>query len=126
MRNANLPLPDLGCSCGAPGCRYDATFGNPLRKPRVRLPKANVTGEKRQWVKCRTCGTVAYYDYIPYGLSNPIMVLGCGHTPVVVRNGDIGADRITAEEAEPLYLQQAYDRAVAVRRDARIPGAEHA
>lgn len=124
MRNANLPLPDLGCSCGKPGCSYDAKFGNPLRKPHVRLPKAPTPGEQRQWVKCRTCGTVAYYDFIPFGLGNPIRVLGCGHSPLGTR--DLGADRITAEEAEPLYLQQAYERAVAARQDARIPGAEHA
>ena len=36
-------------------------------------------GEKRQWTRCLTCGNVAYYDYVPYGLGNPVMWLPCGH-----------------------------------------------
>lgn len=36
-------------------------------------------GYKRQWVKCRECGQVAYYDYIPFSLANPVMTLPCGH-----------------------------------------------
>jgi hypothetical protein len=36
-------------------------------------------GKKRQWVKCKTCDRVFYYDYTPYGLSNPYMESACGH-----------------------------------------------
>jgi len=36
-------------------------------------------GYKRQWVECKTCGNVAYYDYLPYSLSNPVQSLPCGH-----------------------------------------------
>ena len=36
-------------------------------------------GMERQWKRCRTCGWTGFYDYIPYGFSNPIMVMGCGH-----------------------------------------------
>lgn len=80
-------------------------------KPRVRMPKGPARGEKRQWVKCRTCGTVAFYDFVPYSLGNPIMFLGCGHSPIGSR--DLGADRISEETAAPLFLAQATERALA-------------
>lgn len=53
-------------------------------------------GHKRQWLKCRTCATVAYYDYVPYSLSNPIMWMPCGHG---LTERDMGADSISADEA---------------------------
>lgn len=37
------------------------------------------SGMRRQWVRCRECGWVGYYDYTPYSLSSPVMTLGCGH-----------------------------------------------
>lgn len=37
-------------------------------------------GMERQWVRCRTCGRVGYYDYTPGGLSNPARWLKCGHS----------------------------------------------
>jgi hypothetical protein len=54
-------------------------------------------GMKRQWTKCRTCGNVAYYDYLPYGLSNPVMSLPCHHGV----GGDFNRSitRISADEA---------------------------
>lgn len=36
-------------------------------------------GKKRQWVRCKQCGCVAYYDYVPHSLANPVMLLTCGH-----------------------------------------------
>lgn len=39
------------------------------------LPK----GMRRQWTECRKCGNVAYYDFTPGSLSNPIMSLPCHH-----------------------------------------------
>lgn len=36
-------------------------------------------GESRQWMKCPKCGKLQYYDYVPYGFSNPIMTTNCGH-----------------------------------------------
>ncbi len=51
---------------------------------------------KRQWVRCRTCGCVAHYDYVPYSLSAPIMTMPCGHG---AGERDMGADRITPEQA---------------------------
>ena len=53
-------------------------------------------GYARQWLRCRTCGNVAYYDYIPYSLSNPIMTTPCGHGAT---ERDLGCDGITADEA---------------------------
>jgi hypothetical protein len=35
--------------------------------------------ERRQWVRCKRCGWVGYYDYTPHSFSNPIMALGCIH-----------------------------------------------
>ncbi len=31
----------------------------------------------RSYVQCKTCRRVAYYDYVPYSLSTPIMVMPC-------------------------------------------------
>jgi hypothetical protein len=38
-----------------------------------------VQGMKRQWVRCKECSNVAFYDYLPYSLSNPVMTAPCGH-----------------------------------------------
>lgn len=42
-----------------------------------------LSGYKRQWVKCNECGRVAYYDFIPFSLSMPVMTLPCGHGAAV-------------------------------------------
>jgi DNA-directed RNA polymerase subunit N (RpoN/RPB10) len=39
----------------------------------------SLPGFVRQWVRCRTCRRLAYYDYQPYSLSNPVRTLPCGH-----------------------------------------------
>lgn len=36
-------------------------------------------GMERQWTRCQTCSNIAYYDYIPHGLGNPIQTLPCSH-----------------------------------------------
>lgn len=46
--------------------------------PLDRFPKPH-QGYERSWVACKTCGNIAYYDYIPYGLGNPVLTLPCGH-----------------------------------------------
>ena len=48
-------------------------------EPRFRMPDAPCPGYKRQWIACKQCGRVSYYDYVPYSLSNPVMTLPCGH-----------------------------------------------
>jgi hypothetical protein len=58
--------------------------------------KPVMKGYERQWVKCRKCGRVAHYDYVPYSLSNPIMTMPCSHG---TGERDMGATRITADEA---------------------------
>ena len=35
---------------------------------------------ERKFVKCKRCKAKSYYDYIPYSLSNPLMVPDCGHS----------------------------------------------
>lgn len=37
------------------------------------------SGFERQWTRCKQCGNVAYYDYQPHSLSNPVRTLPCGH-----------------------------------------------
>ncbi len=61
---------------------------------------------KRQWLRCRECSCVAYYDYVPFSLSNPISWMPCNHG---VGQKDMGADRITAAEASVSLSSQ--DRA---------------
>lgn len=41
--------------------------------------KPPAQGYKRAWVKCTECGIVAYYEYVPYTLSNPIRTMPCHH-----------------------------------------------
>lgn len=36
-------------------------------------------GYQRQWLRCRICRSEQYYDFIPYSLSNPILVGVCNH-----------------------------------------------
>lgn len=74
------------------------------KKPRIRFPKLS-NGFKRQWLQCRECSRVYFYDYVPYGLSNPLRWLPCGHSPIGDRY-DIGANEITEEEASPIYIEQ--------------------
>lgn len=35
--------------------------------------------QKRDWLQCKRCGYIAYYDYQPYSLSSPILTFPCGH-----------------------------------------------
>lgn len=53
-------------------------------------------GYKRQWLRCRRCKRVQFYDYKPFSLSNPIMTTACGHGAA---ERDMGCDRISDEEA---------------------------
>lgn len=36
-------------------------------------------GYKRKFVECAKCKEKAFYDYIPYSLSNMIKASNCGH-----------------------------------------------
>lgn len=54
-------------------------------------------GLTRQWVRCKACRRVAYYDYLPYSLGTPSMTLPCGHGSSQ-RFSD-GVERITEAEA---------------------------
>ena len=54
-------------------------------------------GMKRQWTRCKECGNVAYYDFVPYSLSNPIRTLPCGHGLTI--RFDEAVDFITAVQA---------------------------
>ncbi len=52
------------------------TFTVTRIKPEALKPP--VQGEKRSWLQCH-CGRYYYMDYIPYGLSNPVLTSPCGH-----------------------------------------------
>ena len=41
--------------------------------------KPPTKGYERKWLQCSICSRVAYYDFIPYSLSRPIMVMPCNH-----------------------------------------------
>lgn len=51
---------------------------NITRIGKHKLPKLH-KAYGRQWVCCKNCGWTGYYDYLCYGLGNPILTLGCGH-----------------------------------------------
>lgn len=36
-------------------------------------------GHDRAFKKCTDCGEMAYYDYVPYSLSDPFYVMPCKH-----------------------------------------------
>lgn len=61
-----------------------------------KIPPKPISGYKRQWLKCKACGRVQYYDYVPYSLSNPVMTTVCGHGAT---QRDLGCERITQAEA---------------------------
>jgi len=61
----------------------------------ARLPKV-ARGHKRQWLRCRTCANVAFYDYVPYSFSNPITTTPCGHG---IGSKDMGCDCIDEKTA---------------------------
>ena len=58
----------------------------------MNIPKL-LAGYKRQWKRCKKCGRVQYRDYIPYSMSNPILVAACNHD----YREDL--EEITADEA---------------------------
>lgn len=64
--------------------------------------KPPLQGYKRQWVRCKKCGRIAYYDYVPYSLSNPVMIMPCGHTPAMRFRESV--DFITEDEALAKFL----------------------
>lgn len=64
-------------------------------------------GYKRQWLRCRTCGHVQFYDYVPYSLSNPIRTTACGHGAA---ERDLGCDPISSDEALIVISQKGRER----------------
>jgi hypothetical protein len=56
-------------------------------------------GYSRQWLRCRTCQRVQFYDYLPFSLSNSVVTLACGHDST---ERDLGCDSI--DEATALSL----------------------
>lgn len=62
--------------------------------------KPPLEGYKRQWIRCKRCGRVQYYDFVPYSLSSPVTVSACGHGAAEPMHGRYGwAKCITADEA---------------------------
>ena len=61
-------------------------------------------GYERKWVKCKECGRVAYYDFVPYSLNNPIMSLPCKHD--VGQKFNDCVEEITMQEAFFLILEE--------------------
>lgn len=57
-------------------------------------------GYQRGWYQCRECGNVAYKDFIPYSLSNPVWTLPCGHG--LTLRWEQAVMSITEEEARRL------------------------
>ncbi len=47
---------------------------------RVNDSKKLLPGYNRAFVQCKECKAMAYYDYIPHSLSNPIMTTPCTHS----------------------------------------------
>jgi hypothetical protein len=63
--------------------------------PVYRVPPLS-PGQNRQWLQCRRCKAVYWYDYTSYGLSNPIRWTSCGHG---ISERDLGCNNISVEKA---------------------------
>ncbi|NID14345.1 hypothetical protein [Luteibacter yeojuensis] len=63
---------------------------------RVKIP-AVISGYKRQWVECRECKAVAYYDFIPYSLSSHLATMPCHHGAAMRLEN--ATNRISEEDA---------------------------
>lgn len=61
-----------------------------------------LSGYKRGWCQCKQCGLVAYRDFIPYSLSNPVLALPCNHG--LGLRFDQATKTITEEEARALTM----------------------
>lgn len=58
-------------------------------------------GYRRSWRKCNVCGVVAFRDFIPFSLSNPILVMPCGHS-----GHHDNTTQLTDQEGMALALEQ--------------------
>jgi len=71
-------------------------------------------GHARQWLQCRTCQKVSYYDFVPFSNSVPIRITPCGHS---IGQRDLGCNPIAAEEAfRLLAIEQSNTQAEERRR----------
>lgn len=74
---------------------------NKAKQPKPKKTRAEreppARGRSRQWTRCKKCRNVAYYDYQPHSLSNPVRWLPCGHGLTV--RLDAAVDFITEAEA---------------------------
>lgn len=68
--------------------------------PLDRFPKP-LKGYERSWVACKVCSNIAYYDFIPYSLSNPTLTLMCGHQGG--QKFSDAVDYVTEDEARAFY-----------------------
>ncbi len=62
--------------------------------PKIKPPHK---GYERQWVECKRCKQVSYYDFVPYSIGNPIKILPCGHNVTQMWNDSV--NNISADEA---------------------------
>jgi hypothetical protein len=62
-------------------------------------------GMKRRFMRCRAkgCGRVYFYDFIPYGMSRPIIITPCGHS---LGSRDLQVSTITEAEYHRLRLAE--------------------
>jgi len=51
----------------------------PLRITSLKFVTPPLPGYKRVYEQCKYCDRVYYRDYVPYSLSNPVLVMPCGH-----------------------------------------------
>lgn len=75
----------------------------PNRIDWAKLPPV-ATGYQRTWCACKECGHVAYRDYQPFSLSNPVLTLPCGHG-LSSRFSD-GVRNLSEEEARALTSEE--------------------
>ncbi|CAB4185665.1 hypothetical protein UFOVP1492_16 [uncultured Caudovirales phage] len=56
-------------------------------------------GYARQWLECKECQRLQYYDYVPYSLSNPSNTSACGHDMANMERLEI-PDRVAVRAKE--------------------------
>lgn len=67
-------------------------------------------GYERQWSQCKKCDNVAYHDFVPYSLSNPIMCAPCGHG--LTESFSNTHKNITPEQAKAWFALQDQPKAL--------------
>lgn len=88
-----------------------------IRKAKTKARPIPAGNYDRVWCRCPRCGFYQYRDYVPYSMSNPIVVTACGHGRyedlhhVVTFHQKVGGKRVATEWHDLMDMLDADARA---------------